>query len=151
MKPKSNFHGYTSIILFFFAIAIGIYAISHYSVHIAIINAVALLLMILSVSFYYCSKCLQRTKCNHWLFGKISVRLSKFKDEKYNAFDLIFGTIVPLLIVIALPQFWLIKAPLLLIAYWSLMVIAGLQVSLFVCKQCDNQKCSMCKNKIKTL
>lgn len=146
-KPKNKFHGYTSIIFFFAAIGIGIFAIANFSVSIAILNAIFLILMILSVSFYFCSKCTVRSQCGHWIFGKVSQMLSKFKNEKYNTFDLVFGTLLPILIVIVLPQYWLLKTPLLLIVYWGLMAIAGLQVSKYVCTRCENYKCMMCKNK----
>jgi hypothetical protein len=147
-KPTNKFHGYTSIILFFAAIATGIYAIAFYSITMAILNAIFLILMILSVSFYFCSKCPVRERCGHWIFGKVSQLVSKFKNEKYNTFDMVFGTMLPIVIVILLPQYWLIKTPLLLVVYWGLMAIAGIQVSFFVCTRCDNHKCVMCKNKI---
>jgi hypothetical protein len=150
-NKKNKFHGYISIVFFFISIIIGIISIVPYSLHAALLNALTVFIMIFSVSFYYCSKCPTRELCNHWLFGKVSKLVSKYKPENYNTFDLLFGTILPLAIVVLMPQFWLLKSPVLLLLYWSFMALAVVDVVFFVCTKCENQKCGMCRNKLRNI
>ena len=144
---RLNFHGIKSAVMYFMAFGIGIASVIKYSVVMGIISFILVVLALVCVSLVYCSKCNCRTNCNHWILGKMSVLLSRQREGTYTSYEIIFGLVVPLVIAIAFPQYWLIKNNVLFFIYWGLMIIAGLEVYLFVCKQCSNKKCALCRTK----
>ncbi len=127
-NKKYNVHGIISIVLIFISFGIGIASIAIYSVFVSLISALTIILAFITISIIYCSKCKCRDNCNHLIIGKISIRFSKFNS-------------------VGLPQNWLIKNPTLIILYWGFIVLAGLEVYFFVCNNCLNDKCSMCRKK----
>jgi hypothetical protein len=146
-KKRFNIHGIISILLFFIVMGIGVVSIAIHSISLSLISLLTISLALVAASIFYCSKCKCRNNCNHWIFGKISILLSKYNPEKYTNYDLILGTIMPFLIAIAFPQYWLVKSPVLFVSYWGLSIIAGLDIYFFVCNNCLNDKCSMCRKK----
>lgn len=145
---KYNIHGIISISLIFISFGIGVVSIAPYSILLSIVALLIIVLAIFTVSIVYCSKCNCRDYCNHYIFGKISVLVSKKNLKQYNSIDMLLGVVLPLGIAIAFPQYWLFKNSILLICYWAIIAIAGLEVMFFVCPRCKNDKCSMCKNKL---
>jgi hypothetical protein len=150
-NKKHNIHGIISMILVFTSFGIGIATVAKYSVFAGLISGLAIILAFAAISMFYCSKCKCRNNCNHLIIGKVSLMLSKFKPVNYTNKDLILGVMVPMIIAIGLPQYWLVKNPTILIVYWGLMGLAGLEVFFFVCNNCLNDKCSMCRIKTTTL
>jgi hypothetical protein len=148
-NKKYNVHGIISIVLIFISFGIGIASIAIYSVIVSLINLLTIFLAFVTISIVYCSKCKCRDNCNHLIIGKISILFSKFNPDKYKNKDLILGVMIPMLIAIGLPQYWLINNPTLLFLYWGFIVLAGLEVYFFVCNNCLNDKCSMCRKKQK--
>lgn len=144
-NKKHNIHGIISIVLVFLSFGIGVVSIAIYSVIVSLISVLTIILAFVTISMIYCSKCKCRNNCNHLIIGKISTLFSKFNPDKYTKKDLIWGVIVPMFIAIGLPQYWLIKNPTLIILYWGVIVLAGLEVYFFVCNNCLNDKCSMCR------
>ena len=144
---KYNTHGIISMVLFLISMGIGVASVAIYSVFMSLVSVLITALALIVVSICYCSKCKCRTNCNHLIFGKISVLFSKPNAGKYTGNDLVIGTLLPILVAIAFPQYWLVKSPNLLIAYWVIMIVAGLEIYFFVCTSCFNDKCSMCRNK----
>ena len=142
-----NIHGYISVTLFFAALFTGFYSISIYSLLIASIYMVVCFAALSVVAASYCSKCRCRNNCNHWIIGKLSVLFSKPKDGAYTMSDLFIKTLFPLALIIAFPQYWLIKSLVLFITYWAVSLVAGIEIYFFVCNKCLNAKCSMCRNK----
>jgi hypothetical protein len=148
---RYSIHGYISVALFFAALLFGFYAVLIFS---PVVAAIYLLLSFAAFSIvaaFYCSKCKCRKNCNHWIIGKLSVLLSKPKEGDYTKSDLFLKTLFPLAIMIAFPQFWLIKSFSLFIIYWALSFVAGIEIYAFVCNKCLNAKCSMCRNKFSKL
>jgi hypothetical protein len=146
-SKKNNIHGIISLILFFITLGIGVASIVIYSVFIGFISFFTILIALIMVSILYFSKCKCRDNCNHVIIGKISVLLSKYKPGNYKSNDLVFGIIIPMFIAIALTQYWLLKTPMLFIFYWVVFVLAIVEIYFFVCNNCLNKKCSMCRHK----
>lgn len=146
-NQKYNIHGFVSTLLIFISFGIGIASIAYYSIWLSIVSLFTIVMSFLIISVFYCSKCKCRDKCNHLILGKISILFTKSNPGKYTFNNLIAGVIVPMLIVIALPQYWLFKQPVLLISYWIIFAFAGLEIYFFICTRCLNDKCSMCRNK----
>ena len=140
-------HGVLSLILVTIAFGIGIVATALSSVPFAVISLGLILLAVFCISYIYCSKCLCRQYCNHVILGKISVILREGQAEPYTAFDLLAGVGVPLALAILFPQYWLIKIPYLFVTYWIILLLAGAESLLYVCKSCQNKKCTLCRSK----
>jgi hypothetical protein len=147
-SKRNTILGIVSMLLMLTSFGIGVASIAPYSIALSLIALLITIVAISTISGIYCSKCTCRDNCIHYLFGKISVLLSKKNPEQYNSFDLIVGVVLPMGMAIAFPQYWLFKNTTLLISYWILLAIAGLDVSIFVCNKCKNVKCSMCKNSL---
>jgi len=143
---KNNIHGYISVILFFISCGIGVVSIAYSSLLFGLLDILVIGLAFVIIAITYCSKCKCRESCNHWIFGKISILFSKSNTDKYTSFDLLI-TLISMGVVLALPQYWLLKIPFLFFSYWIVLAIAFFEILFFVCNKCENDKCSMCRNK----
>ncbi len=78
--------------------------------------------------------------CSHVLPGKITKFIPARKPDNYSYKD-ISALIISLTVLLVFPQFWLWKNKFFLIVFWSLFIMAVVEVRLFVCKNCKNAKC----------
>ncbi len=139
-------HGAISISFIITSLTIGFIAILNESVLLSIIYLVIVISAFIVMSIIYCSKCLCRNNCNHIFIGHLSKIFSKQNSKNYTKSDVIFGAVLPMLIVYIIPQFWLINNSLYFLLFWILTIIGILDVLIFVCRNCRNTKCSMCKS-----
>lgn len=139
-------HGIISIILAGIAIFIGFLAVFDANQSIALIFLLTIVIGFIIIAYSYCSKCASRDNCAHVIIGKITKLLPGRRQTNYTFWDYA-GVIVPFVLILIVPQIYLIKHLWMLISFWVLLVIAGLEVNIFVCTMCSNSKCSMCKNK----
>jgi len=139
-------HGIISIILAGLAIFIGIVAVFMDNMILALLYLAANILGFLIIVYSYCTKCAGRTKCAHVVLGKITKLLPHREQSKYSFFDYA-GVVVPFILIVAFPQFYLIKHLWMLIAFWLLLLVAVLEINKYVCTMCVNSKCLLCKNK----
>jgi hypothetical protein len=142
---KYNIHGIVAMVLFLISFGVGVVAVSKYSIALGTVALFLVLLSFVSVSVIYCSKCKCRNNCNHVIFGKISILLSKYNPDNYILFDVIVG-LLPMLIAIVFPQYWIVKNITFVLCYWIPMVIGGLEAFIFLCPKCLNSKCKMCRD-----
>lgn len=142
---KRHVHGYISVLFVFAAMNIGFIALHKHSFSLAICYAILTIFAYCIVAVVYCSKCQCRDTCNHLLIGMLSKFLSRPNLSPYTKTDVIFGVAIPVGITILLPQFWLSKYPALLLSFWVLLLIGTIEIIFFVCKGCENKKCSMCR------
>lgn len=148
MKKSYNLHGIISLFLFLIAFAVGIAAIVPYSILLGFASLAIDVAALIVISVVYCSKCPCRDNCNHLIVGKLSVLFSKKRTGEYNTFDLVVGVVIPVLVALSFPQYWLFKNMTLLLIYWGCIAIAGIEIYFFVCSKCNNTKCTMCRNKM---
>ncbi len=142
---KINTHGYISISIFLIALGIGDYTILKESVMLGVFYASVVVLGFMSISFTYCTKCTIRSNCKHFFPGLIS-QVVKYKNRAYTKADIVVA-IIPVVLMIVLPQYWLYRKNMYFNIFWMLVIIASIEVMFFVCKTCGNKKCAMCKNK----
>ena len=137
-------NGITSLIFTGISILIGLYITWINSFNIAVLYLVLMLGAATLIPYVYCTKCQCReTNCAHVFPGLITRVMPNRELETYTIFDwAIVGILTGLLII--LPQYWLIKNIFLFIIFWILLIIAFLQIRLFICKVCDNKKCILC-------
>lgn len=138
-----NLHGIISIILAFSAFGLGAIQISFSSVLTSVVYLLIIFIFVLITAKNYCAKCNSREYCNHYIFGKISVFLTEPDSSEYKMSDYL-SVGVTLISVILFPQFWLFENPVLLLIFWFLLIVAGLEIYFYVCNRCINKKCAIC-------
>jgi hypothetical protein len=144
---KTRFHGIFSICLFLIALIIGGVSIFQVNPVLSLVYFILIPVSFFIVIYSYCTKCphVGDDSCRHVIFGKVA-KLFKQKTGKYTIFELI-GTLLPIFCIVAFPQFFLIRTPILMIIFWLLAIIAAIEIMLFVCKGCYNKNCINCPNK----
>ena len=143
---KNLKHGIISIILAGISFVIAFLSIIQLSNVAAFIYLALILLGFISIIYSYCTKCEGRFNCAHVFIGKIAQVFPKRKDKGYSTFDYI-GLLVPLVLIIGFPQYWLWKTPELLIPFWILFIVSGLEIKKYVCVKCLNTKCVLCNKR----
>lgn len=143
---KRQQHGILSLILFFMAVGIGAISIAPSSSLMAItymlISAISFVLIVYS----YCSKCsCRKHTCGHVLPGIITRFLPHRIEAGYTIMDYI-GVALPLSFIVLFPQYWLNDNSLLIVSFWSLVLVAAVDILLKVCKGCENENCRLRKN-----
>ena len=141
----TRIHGIISVLFVIAAMVIGFIAIFQNSLLLSIGYATLILISYFIIAAVYCSKCLCRDTCNHLFVGMLSKHLSRPNKSPYTKSDMFYGAALPIGITVFLPQFWLIKSPVLLFSFWVLLLIGAAEIIFFVCKGCNNRKCSMCR------
>lgn len=143
----SKFHGVFSLILFFIALAIGIYSIAISNFAYGLSYLAIIVLGFVAIAGIFCSKCTCAPyNCSHVLIGYLTLLFPKRKSSVYSILDYLI-TIIFVALILAIPQYWLWFNKALFAAFWILLAIAGIEIYLFVCKACGNKLCAMCKNK----
>ena len=139
-----KFNGVTSLLLFAVSILIGLYILWINTLALVMIYIVIGIAACIVIPYVYCTKCpCRNTNCAHVLPGLITRFMPDRDSEDYTIFDWAV-VLIFMGLLIALPQFWLYKNILLFCIFWTLSLIAFLQVRLFICKSCDNNKCILC-------
>lgn len=139
-------HGVLSLVLLFLSMTIGVFSIFQSSMLLTITYLGASTILFMVIVFSFCSKCPCRlNSCGHILPGKLTKLLPNRQEGKYNLIDFV-GVIIPMLIIIAYPQFWLAKDILLLTFFWVLVIFTLVEIRLMVCKECKNNYCPLNNN-----
>lgn len=147
MKAKKRVHGIMSLVIFEIAITIAIYKIAVSNIIFAGLYFLIILLGFGVVIYSFCTKCSANKKCSHFFIGPIAQIMPKRKIGNYNVIDYL-GAIVPITIILGFPQYWLLQSSYLFLIFWILIIITGIQINFFVCSQCSNNACAMCKKKL---
>lgn len=134
-------HGLLSLLIMVAAIITATFAIIQFSVFWTLVYLVGILLSYLVIVFSFCTKCpCRNTACGHVLPGKIASFFPARAEGPYTLRDEL-GVIVPLVFMIAFPQYWLLSQPVYFILCAVLFLIAAADVRFFVCKGCTNCFC----------
>jgi hypothetical protein len=143
MKHR-KFHGIFRLGLVTIALLIGIVVVSLSSLILGIGLLLLLIAFFVFIPKLLCRKCPVRENCAHVVTGKISIRLSPYCADSFIFSDLLLLLVlmIPLFVV---PQFWLVKELVLIIAFWGLLLIGVIEILLFVCPSCGNTKCPINK------
>lgn len=140
----SRFHGLFSLVLVAASLLIGVYALMSDSIIAGIVYMAVIVVSIIVILYSYCSKCECRlNSCGHVIPGRLTRFLPERRDRGYNVFDYI-GVLLPLAVIILLPQLSLWKNKILFSIFWVLLVIALIEIFFFVCTKCVNNKCPLC-------
>ncbi|KUO53158.1 MAG: hypothetical protein APF76_03705 [Desulfitibacter sp. BRH_c19] len=136
-------HGVWSLVLILVAILIGAVSIAQSSRITALTYFVLCTVLFFIIVYAFCSKCpCRRNSCGHILPGKVTKLLPERSEEPYMIGDYI-GVLLPLLFIVGFPQFWLIGRLQLMVIFWVLIIVSGVEITFKVCKGCGNRACPM--------
>jgi hypothetical protein len=141
--------GLSSITFMFIALVIASFQLFTVSIITGTIYIILIPVVFLNLLYWYCRKCPHSANgtCRHVIFGWITKKVfSIVAPTKYTVIEIIFS-LAPLAVLILLPQYLLFKNLILFIAFWILMLIAGVIVRTGVCPGCRNLNCAFCPNK----
>jgi len=139
---SARFHGVVSIGLVGIAILIAVVTVFQVSPVLGIVYLVGCAIAPLGIVYAFCAKCACRHCCAHVVFGKLAVAFTNRQEEPYTKAE-IAVVAVALLWLLGLPQIWLWRTPIWLVAFWILNAIAVLEIRATVCPACENIECPM--------
>lgn len=140
-------HGVVSIIFFVISQFLALTALFVKSNLLGLGYSVVFMIAVLGIVYSYCAKCPARlTNCGHVIIGPVTRIFPERPQGPYSKRDYAI-TVSALAVLILLPQLWLWDQPKFLLSFWGLLIIAGIQINLYVCTKCDNHQCIACKNK----
>lgn len=134
-------HGWLSLLLMVMVCMVGAYAVLRYSAAAAGTYAFVVVAGMAGVLAAFCAKCPCRlTGCRHIVLGPLSTVFPKRREGAYSVLDILltgigFGAIV------LFPQYWLVRHIPLLVLFWALVAVLLAEISLFICKRCENSYC----------
>lgn len=139
-----KFNGITSLLFTGLCLLIGLYILWINFIILAIIYLAVMIIAAFVIPYVYCTKCpCRNSSCAHVFPGLITRLMPNRELQNYTLTDLMVVGIF-LGIFVLMPQFWLIKNLVLFSIFWILLIIAFVQIRLFICKKCDNKKCLLC-------
>lgn len=142
---KNRIHGVVSLILIAVAVAVAIYVVFVSSSVLAIGYLAGMTVGALAISYSFCAKCSCRhTNCSHVLPGHLTSVLPSRQQGPYHLWEYLVIALVVGFIGL-FPQYFLWQHKLYLALFWGLIVAALIEIHLFVCSSCGNDKCAMCK------
>jgi hypothetical protein len=148
----NRFHGVISILLMAVSFLLGVLSIISKTILWGTIYFLILIFFFMVIIYIYCTKCpnTRNNSCKHIFPGYIAKLFPAKKQSGYAAGELLI-TVLSFLILAGFPQYWLQNNISLFILFWGLLILAVIDVLLFVCKGCFNIYCIMCPNKNNTV
>jgi hypothetical protein len=141
---RNRFFGVLSILFVFVSFKIGIIVIAFSNPPAAGIYSVLVTVSVFIIIYSYCTKCphVSDGTCRHVVFGKIA-KIFRRRNGGYGRLDL-FGTVIPMTVILSVPQFWLVRSPVIMAVFWAFIIAGVFLIVLFVCRECKNTNCMNC-------
>jgi hypothetical protein len=134
-------HGVLSLIFLSLSLAIALVSIGISSVLLAILYACVLGLSGTVILYSFCARCMCRdTTCGHVIPGLLTRYLPRRKAGRYTRMDR-FGVLLPAVVSLAYPQYWLLGNLWGWGVFWILMLGAATEIRVYVCRGCTNRYC----------
>jgi hypothetical protein len=138
-------HGVISISLVFVAQVIAMAVMFLESLILGIGYSVLLIVASMSVVYFYCTKCpIRLSGCRHVIVGPVTQVFPERQQGPYSKLDYLM-VIISLGTIILLPQVWLWNHPKLMMGFWVILAVAGIEINRFVCRDCENVNCIACR------
>jgi hypothetical protein len=141
--------GVASLMLMFAAVLVATYQMYTVSVFLGTAFIIAITFSLVNMLYFYCRKCPHAASntCRHVIIGWIVVKLFKTTaPTKYSTKEMLLS-MLPIVTVILVSQYWLIQNDKLFVVFWILMIEAVVIIRVLVCGECGNFNCVLCKNK----
>lgn len=135
-------YGIIGLMMMTGAILVGLYGIIQFSPAAAGIYFIGSITILLIFVYAFCAKCPIRDHCVHVIFGIMTHLMPGRTTGPYTRWDLI-GMSLFFGFVALFPQYWLIRNPFLMLAFWVLF-FGDLVITHYRCCQgCGNIYCGL--------
>lgn len=139
-----TFHGVFSLLLIVAAVFSAILWLFQTALLAAWIYVIIAAVAPVVVVYSYCAKCPCRfSDCGHVFPGKLTRILPQRESSDYEIGDYL-GMLLPLVLLFGYPQYWLWNAGGAFALFWALLLLAGAEIIVYVCKGCRNDLCPVC-------
>jgi hypothetical protein len=139
-------HGTISLFLILSALAVALGDVFPKSWEFGLLYVLAVVLCTVTIVYAYCAKCpCRRYACGHALFGWLAAKFTNRKEGRYTFLDSA-ATLISIAAILLIPQVWLIKSLPAIILFWTLMILAALDIVFLVCPDCTNRYCLLRKD-----
>jgi hypothetical protein len=134
-------HGMLSLVLLGASAVLAFFFIGRSSILLAILYGCVLGLSGIAILYSFCAKCMCRdTTCGHVIPGLLTHYLPRRVSGRYSRADLA-GIILPVIVSLAYPQYWLIGNLWGWSAFWIVTIGALVEIRLYVCSGCTHRYC----------
>ena len=141
---KNKFHGVFSLLLFTLAIVVALVGLWDRSSLLALLYLIIVGAAAYVILYAFCAKCVVRlNNCSHVFPGRLTRHLPPRKQLPYTFLDYTVTSLC-LTVIVLFPQYWLMANMGTLLLFWALVIIAVVEILVFVCPQCKNEQCLMC-------
>ncbi|TAJ45622.1 hypothetical protein [Methanofollis fontis] len=135
--------GIAALILFTVAVLIGALAMAGRALVFAADYLAGTAFLAVVMIAAWCTKCQARKEgCAHALPGLIAGCLPARWQGPYTLLDHA-GVLIPALIILLAPQYWLLQNPAYFVVFWALVITAALLNRRTVCPDCTNRECPL--------
>lgn len=138
-------HGRIALGLLFVAAALAAYVLygsspAHATGYV-LLSAASAMLMIGA----FCTKCPEQgAGCAHGVPGMLAERFLPRRTGPYTAGDYA-AVALAVLVIVLLPQAWLVARPGLFVVFWVLVGVAAIEIRTCVCLRCGNAGCPLAR------
>lgn len=140
---RDRLHGIVSLGLIAAALALGFGVLLRASVALGLIYGLTCLAGSLLIVYAYCTKCpVGGAACRHVFPGRLAQRLPARPSHGYRTIDYL-GVVLPLGLMLFLPQPWLASEPTPAVLFWALTTAGLVEILWFVCRGCGNTRCPL--------
>jgi len=140
-----NPHGLISLLLLVISIIFGSLVVLSKSTFLGFVYLLILVISFPVIIYSFCSKSPCRyNNCGHILPGLLTKILPKRQTKEYTKLDWI-GVLIPSLIIVLYPQYWLWGNKLYLLFFWLPILIGVYDIKRCVCPKCVNNYCPLKK------
>ncbi|MGD0273775.1 MAG: hypothetical protein ABSB96_08615 [Gaiellaceae bacterium] len=142
-RATNRIYGALSLVAAVAAVALAVLAGWRQSAALGLGYAALALLSLVAITALFCTKCSDRDRCGHVVFGPVARFISKeLRKGEYTTTELAF-TSLGLAAIFVLPQAWLWRVPLALAGFWLCLLLASIDVRMRVCPACGNAACPL--------
>ena len=141
---KHRAHGLFSLIFLSiaFVTAIATFILNGYEI-VGMVYLGIIIFCVLLVVRFFCSKCMcGAKKCSHLFIGALTAFFKDRKGEDYKMADIVI-TMFCLAVLFLFPQYWLWSFTVPAIIFITMSMVGILEILLFVCRGCENEKCPL--------
>jgi len=124
-------------------LALGVSAVLYYNVALGVVYILIIALSFVITAYSMCAKCPCRLEsCAHIWLGRLAELLPRREPGKYTSWDGM-GSVLYLVGLHALPQYWLWRHKALFVLFWALSAGVFVMLHFAACPTCKNRYCPL--------
>lgn len=142
-RATNRIYGVLSLVGAGAAVALAVLVGWRQSAALGLAYALLALLSLVAITALFCTKCSDRDRCGHVVFGPVARVISReLRKGEYTGTELAL-TSLGLAAIFVPPLAWLWRSPLALAGFALCLLVASIDVRLRVCPACGNAACPL--------